>query len=797
VEEDIGMRMNRLRGYGVSNQYLNELTGRGTKLRGHFLKQFSALVCTLLVVVSFSSFPSIGDPPTWSIEDVDSQGTVGKHTSIAVDNNNRPHVSYKADGGGLKYAHLTQNGWIFEMADPSSNIGRHTSIALNSEYRPHICYWDEISQITKYAERTDTGWSIIDIESNGWDGWCSIDFDSSDTPHVSYYKQSAPDAYLKYAKLVGSSWAIEQVDEEAGWYNSIIIDTADTPHISYKSHENDIHTLKYAVRTGPPNRPWKTETVDPTPGAGVYTSIALDASEVPHIAYHMLPSGLWHAARTGPKRNPWVLEPIDSVGNVGQWCSIDIGNDDIPRVSYYDNLGPTDGNLKYAERTGSPPDSWITEPVDEENKAGAYTSIAVDPTNCPHISYYDATNSSLKYAFGCGAANQSPIADFTWTWDSQEPLPSEGEVIHFMDLSYDPDGTIVSWSWDFELLSPSTEQNPDRTYGDNGVFQVTLEVEDDLGATDSITKDVTVMNLDPIIDYINSTIHNNTQRTHGYWKKQCDFGPGNPPPSDDHVGIKQEYIDFVAENSLVWAGITTKDPVCDDLSYVGSERVKLLRKQLIAVWLNVAAGYLFIDSPLHHSKTSASSVGEFINIAEDAIIRKEDGIPGNDPSRKQLGDLKDVADQINNDPQDGWIATDPSVGVYEAKVTDPGSDDLTLVWTFDGGPSTRQEIVTYYNDGSDPDPYPSPWGTYPFTIIDVQIIGYPISTAILNPNLDVMDDDGGHAMDEDPGETWSADWTFEFEVSSRIIEFGFTIYDVQITYLDWDSVIIIIDPWEY
>jgi PKD repeat protein len=57
------------------------------------------------------------------------------------------------------------------------------------------------------------------------------------------------------------------------------------------------------------------------------------------------------------------------------------------------------------------------------------------------------------------------------------PFSSEGSV--------DPDGTIVSYSWDFGDGGPtSTAANPTRSFTDPGSYTVTLTVVDDDGATD-------------------------------------------------------------------------------------------------------------------------------------------------------------------------------------------------------------------------------------------------------------------------------------------------------------------------
>lgn len=78
--------------------------------------------------------------------------------------------------------------------------------------------------------------------------------------------------------------------------------------------------------------------------------------------------------------------------------------------------------------------------------------------------------------------NQPPTADFS--------LITSGLTATFTDASSDPDGTIVSRSWDFGDGVTSTATNPAHTYAAGGTYAATLIVTDDDGATDSTQQSV-------------------------------------------------------------------------------------------------------------------------------------------------------------------------------------------------------------------------------------------------------------------------------------------------------------------
>jgi PKD repeat protein len=60
----------------------------------------------------------------------------------------------------------------------------------------------------------------------------------------------------------------------------------------------------------------------------------------------------------------------------------------------------------------------------------------------------------------------------------------EGDASIFTDLSFDQNGSITSWDWNFGDGTSSTEQSPVYTYA-IGVYTVVLTVTDDSGNTNA------------------------------------------------------------------------------------------------------------------------------------------------------------------------------------------------------------------------------------------------------------------------------------------------------------------------
>ena len=91
--------------------------------------------------------------------------------------------------------------------------------------------------------------------------------------------------------------------------------------------------------------------------------------------------------------------------------------------------------------------------------------------------------SGLGGTVGSGT-NNPPVAAFTSS--------CTGLGCTFTDSSSDSDGTIASYSWTFGDGGTSTAASPSHTYASGGTYNVTLQVTDNGGATNSVTHQVTV-----------------------------------------------------------------------------------------------------------------------------------------------------------------------------------------------------------------------------------------------------------------------------------------------------------------
>jgi hypothetical protein len=167
------------------------------------LSSFLSLILSFMFLATFCLVTSHA-ATSWNIQTVDANGAFGSGVSTALDSKDKPHLCYIAyvDGYYRNPAYLTYASWNgsdWNIQNVTANIHSigYTSLALDSNDNPHITYeWGEL----KYASWTGEDWNIQNVGSER--GLGSLVLDSADRPHIIC---GGANGTLKYAVLKDSN----------------------------------------------------------------------------------------------------------------------------------------------------------------------------------------------------------------------------------------------------------------------------------------------------------------------------------------------------------------------------------------------------------------------------------------------------------------------------------------------------------------------------------------------------------------------------------------------------------------
>jgi hypothetical protein len=307
---------------------------------------FHLIFSVFILLSSFSFYTNA--IASWTFENIDSVGT-HSFPSIAVDSDDKLHVSYNNSNGEIKYATNKSGAWIKSPLDLVWPESEHfTDIAVDSNNKAHIVYY--------------------------------------------YGLYSYPNPSLKYATDKSGSWVKSKIDKPfKGMFNSIAIDSNKKVHISYLSrHEynNPPYVVEYHLNYATnKSGTWVKTVIDRTVHWGNYSSIAVDSNNKIHISYDDFDDLKYATNRSGT----WATTIIDSIGYVGMYSSIALDSNDNVHISYCDQ---SNYRLRYASNISG---GWSS--IDVDDAQCGFTSIAIDSGDHVHIGYYDGPFSNcIKYA---------------------------------------------------------------------------------------------------------------------------------------------------------------------------------------------------------------------------------------------------------------------------------------------------------------------------------------------------------------------------------------------------------------
>lgn len=327
---------------------------------------------------------------SWNIETIENVNS-SRCISLALDAEGHPHivfydpyeVNHNIDYGELKYAYHDEAGWHIETLDTSKYCSGpyYFSLALDASGHPHIAYvfydYQAIPSYSslKYAYYDGVSWHFETVEKDDERSEVyipSIALDTKGFPHILYYHDYRDQRVLKYASYDKEGWHIQTVDREERNYHkvSLALDSRSLPHIAYISDYNNVYTMRYAYYDG---INWHFKTLETR---SYCLSLAIDTQDYPHIAYGYVDAILKYTYYDGQK---WHIEVVDNEKYTTNFSSLRLDASDHPHIAY---LGD---HLKYAYYDGA---RWHIQLVDNSTSYPTNgVSLALDAEGHPRISY--------------------------------------------------------------------------------------------------------------------------------------------------------------------------------------------------------------------------------------------------------------------------------------------------------------------------------------------------------------------------------------------------------------------------
>jgi len=335
---------------------------------------------------------------------VDSFGDVGRDSSIKLNDSGLPVISYTGDSlaspfGKLKVAvcnNMACNNPTKRFIDTTGDI-QHTSLELNSSGNPVISYYDKTTRDLKLAicnDETCAVKTIITVDSVGDIGeYTSLSLNTSGFPVISYY-----DALNNNTKVAVcndaecSNPTITAVDSTANVTDrsDMVLNSSGIPVLGYNDATNGVEKVAICNMCMTP-----TLTAVDSPGSvGPHTSLALKGNGNPVISYVEINTALKVAVCKDAYCSQSTRVIVDDTARF-EYTSLALNSSNFPVISYYD---ADNQDLELAICTNRTCTNRTLKTIDSTGLKGKYSSLALNSSGFAVISYYDESAFDLRLA---------------------------------------------------------------------------------------------------------------------------------------------------------------------------------------------------------------------------------------------------------------------------------------------------------------------------------------------------------------------------------------------------------------
>ena len=421
---------------------------------------------------------------------------------IAVDSGDNIHVvwveKYSDSQGDLFYTTSDSPG-----SQWSTPLNLSNSSQAYSENRT-ACDIDVDDSSRIYAAWIEDHLIKLKIFSDGtWGSSFEVASSQEGLDTISIAVSSGGNIYMVWWSVSGNVFSRAQVNNV--WEDTKIISASGKrskfPRIavgnqmvyscwSQKNQALDQYEIAYASRNTSLNSSWSSvEEVYPNGLSQSYPAVEVDSSDIPYVIWTSLinNSRVVHSSHwTGSD----FSSPVAISGT---------------QMLHYASLFEQYGDLYACWQVGGyeaglaifynlyQNGSWSDEKAIAQSDGSTFSDISASPSAGNIYVTWDSNDEIYFTSIGSTPiSNIPPVADFNFSPQTGlHPL----QVTFDASLSYDPDGQIIQYSWDFGDGTTGLGKIVTHTYMSWGIFTITLLIEDNSGDVDTKTETIEVLRL--------------------------------------------------------------------------------------------------------------------------------------------------------------------------------------------------------------------------------------------------------------------------------------------------------------